>query len=116
MNGEKRLVQRTKVWPETQAVLVYRTLTEMHDERIVSVKGHVKNISAKGVFVNTGSFVPKRTRVILTIDFDPGSQTDIVFSAKGYVARTSSKGVAIQFTDADANRLGDCIITKLNQS
>ncbi len=106
MSIEKRRITRTKVWPETLAIINYGS---------VHLRCHVDNISSKGVFIISKNSLPENTKVILMIDFDPEFENQIVFSVKGYISRCNEKGIAIKFTEADPVCLGDCIIKRLNK-
>jgi hypothetical protein len=107
MSLEKRRITRTKVWPETLAIVDYGS---------VRLRCQVDNISAKGVFIISENSLPKNTKVILMIDFDPEFENHTVFSVKGYVLRCTEKGIAIKFTEADPRCLGDCIMNRLNKN
>lgn len=113
MKKQKRKYERNKVWPETEAHLEFTDKTAAHPEDTVLLKTRVDNLSVSGMFVITQEQIPVDTDVFITIDFEPGGQPPNVVRATGTVVRMDEAGLAIQFKDIDAQRLGESILAKL---
>lgn len=113
MEQQKRKHERSKVWPETEACLEFKDKTAHQPSDPISIKTRVDNLSVSGMFVITSESIPVNTHVSITIDFEPGSHPPNIIQASGIVVRQDETGLAIQFKDIDAQRLGECILAKL---
>lgn len=105
---------RNKVWPETEATLSYRDSSFQSSTTNVKIKGNVDNLGAHGMFLVTGETIPTGTEVDILIDFQPGDVVENCINAVGNIVRIDKNGLAIQFSNIDTNRLGECVIEKLN--
>lgn len=113
MDKEKRKHERNKVWPDTVATLEYTDTPEDSHLSGLAITSRVDNLSVSGMYVFTEERIPLDREVSITIDFEPGRQPPNMIQAIGVVVRQDDQGLAIQFTEIDAQFLGQCILAKL---
>jgi hypothetical protein len=114
METKKRKNTRNKVWPETLAHIEYRDKMALNTNSLVKTRATVANMSASGLFLNSEENIPTDTELTIIIDFDPGAENVIAIKVTGVVVRREKRGVAIKFTKIDTQKLGECILAKLN--
>lgn len=114
MTDKKRKNTRNKVWPETLAHIEYRDKMALNSNCLVNTRAFVDNMSASGLFLLTEENIPTDTDLTIIIDFDPGAEKVIAIKASGVVVRRDQKGIAVKFTKIDTQKLGECILAKLN--
>lgn len=114
MDNEKRKHERNQVWPETVATLEFTDSKDSHPNGLTTMTCRVDNLSVSGMYVFSDVSIPLDTNIAITIDFEPGQQPPNVIQALGVVVRQDDQGMAIEFTDIDAQFLGQCILAKLN--
>lgn len=115
MDKEKRKYERSKVWPETEAILEFSNTEAAQAGGLVTIKSRVDNLSVSGMYVFTDEQIPLDNAVSITIDFEPGREPPNIIQAVGIVVRQDDGGIAIQFTDIDSQLLGQCILSKLKE-
>lgn len=94
MERERRYAQRIAF--ETAAVIHHD-----HDQR-VSAAVETKNISHKGVFLQPAQSLPLHTACTVEIQIN-GATSTLHFSIRGIVSRIAPEGMAIAFTDINAD-------------
>ena len=102
---EQRVATRNEVWPETEAVV-------KNFNRVL--RGHVRNLGSRGMFLVTEQKLPIKSRLEIRIIFHTGAARDLTIDARGEAIWRSREGVGIRFTEIDVAKLGDCIIQMLN--
>ena len=114
---EKRYRTRNKVWPETEAVVTYRTyraLLGLPSNTFETFKGNVDNIGTQGIFIKSEFKLPIDTKLEILIDFNPGGASEISLKVEGFILRSEREGFAVLFTQIDSQELGDCIFKKMD--
>ena len=112
MDKQRRKYDRTKIWPETEAHLEYGD-DMAGSGSLVKMTGRVDNLSVSGMYILTEQKIPTGTVVSIAIDFEPGKNPPNVIQAIGSIVRTDANGIAIEFSEIDAQFLGECMLQKL---
>lgn len=107
---ESRKITRNKMWPDTTAVLRYRTRYGTGPTSVKELSARIENLSAKGMFVHTDEAIILDTELEIQIRFNES----ICLNAEGKILRKSENGVAVKFTRIDTDKLCDCIMERMN--
>jgi hypothetical protein len=111
---EKRLATRSAVCDLTEARVRFKEVLDPGGGSAETViRGRVDNLGSKGMFLKTTQPIPAQRELSIRILFEPRNPCGPVLEAKGRVIRSDGRGVAIQFTQIDLNRLGECILQVL---
>ena len=99
MEKQRRKTTRTDLWFDSEAIVKYENKT---------IKGKIKNLGARGMFLETSQKIPKNTNLDIKITFrteNPLELSDI----KGTVIWCGDKGMGIGFTKIELERLRECM-------
>ena len=101
MKKERRKTTRTKLWFDSVAYV---------ESEYGVIKGSVRNLGAKGMFLKTKDRFPENSDVEITILFRTKVPSELS-RIKGKVVRTSYKGMGIAFTEIDLAKFRKCMIS-----
>ena len=104
-----RKITRNKMWPDTTAILRYRTRYGEGSTSVVEISARVDNLSAGGMFVFTEEMILEDTELGIQIQFGENIHLDVL----GKILRNDKKGVAVGFTQIDTVKLCYCIMARM---
>ncbi len=107
---ESRKVTRNTMWPDTTAILCYRTRYGEGSTSLVEISARVENLNAKGMFVLVDRLIAIDNEIEIKIEFNE----KISLEAVGKVLRSDESGVAVEFTKIDTTKLCNCIMDRMN--
>jgi|GEM_PF-3772848 len=105
MNKERRKTTRTKLWFDSVAYV---------ESEYGVIKGRVRNLGAKGMFLKAKERFPENSEVEITILFRTKAPCELS-GIKGKVVRTSYKGMGISFTEIDLVSFRKCMISIMEE-
>ena len=115
-NTNNRSVTRCKVCTDTQVTVNVSEAFD-HGNWSFTVKGTIKDIGERGLFLMTPEVVPVPAKGKITIDFEPGSPSDnFKIRALGETVHATNEGVGIRFTYVNLPKLQQCIVSKMNKT
>jgi hypothetical protein len=111
----KRKYNRSAVWKDVIATL---TVSDPRSSKVrrKTIKGGVKDMGAKGMFLLSPEEVPIGAKAKVVIEFDPEQPGRLSLRAEGETVRHSPEGVGIFFTSIDLRQFLFCITEKINGS
>ena len=111
----KRDASRTRIGGEFEAEVQFSDPSNTQYRKILTARGRIDDLGAKGIFLNTQKDVPLNQPLDIRILFEPKIRDGLSMEAQGIAMRKTTSGVGIRFTEIDVGRLGECVLEMLNR-